>query len=396
MLTKKWQIGLGAAVVLVVIIVALAGSLKGVAVETAPVTAGELAVTVRGTGEVKAQDPLSIAAEVGGRVTEVAVEEGDRVTAGDLLVAFDTGALEDGLARSTAERRALQAQLAEAREQNRVALELTALALEQAATELERMEILHAQDAVSDRELEAARLAYETAAGEAEQAEAGRLTVDTLEAQVQAADALVRQAERELTRARVTAARDGVVLTREVDPGAVVSPGTPLISIGDPEAMTVDARIEPRDAALVKAGQTVRITHLTGGAPVAGGEVAKVAPTGVTTVSALGVKEAKAAVEIRITEGIEQLKPGYEVNIEVVVEQADAEAVVPESAVFRRDGRSMVFIVRDGRAQLVEVAPGRKAGGLIEVTGAVRTGDRVIIDPPPEVQDGVRVRQEKQ
>lgn len=393
MKSRKLKIGLGVAVVILLVVGAtVASSLRGVAVETAPVTAGELTVTVRGTGEVKAQDPLSIAAEVGGRVAAVAVEEGDRVAAGDLLVAFDTAPLEDGLARATAERRALEAQLAEAREQNRVAVELAELALKQAETELERIEYLHAHEAVSDRELEAAQLAYEKAAGEAEQARAGELTVDTLEAQVQAADAMVRQAERELARARITAARNGVVLTRAVDPGAVVSPGTPLISLGDPEALTIDARIEPRDAALVKTGQTVRITHLTGGAAVAEGEVTKVAPTGVTTVSALGVKEAKAAVEIRITEGIEHLKPGYEVNIEVVVDQAAADTIIPESAVFRKAGQSMVFVVRDGRAQSVEVVPGRATGGLVEVTGEIRTGDMVIVDPPPEVQDGVRVK----
>ncbi len=392
MKSRKLKIGLGVAVVILLVAAGtVASSLRGVAVETAEVTAGELAVTVRGTGEVKAQDPLSIAAEVGGRVAVVNVEEGDRVAAGDLLVAFDTAPLEDGLARAIAERRALEAQVAEAREQNRVAVELAELALKQAETELKRIEYLHAHEAVSDSELEAAQLAYEKAAGEAEQARAGKLTVDTLEAQVQAADAMVRQAERELARARITATRDGVVLTRAVDPGAVVTPGTPLISIGDPEALTIDARIEPRDAALVKTGQTVRITHLTGGVAVAGGEVTKVAPTGVTTVSALGVKEAKAAVEIRITEGVEHLKSGYEVSIEIVVDQTAADAIVPESAVFRKAGQSLVFVVRDGRAHAVEVALGRATGGLVEVTGEIRTGDLVIIDPPPEVGDGTRV-----
>ncbi|RJX19275.1 MAG: HlyD family efflux transporter periplasmic adaptor subunit [Desulforudis sp.] len=392
MLRRKWKIGLGLAVVILTVAgVSLAGSLKGVVVETAQVTEGDLAVTVRGTGEVKVQDLVHVFAEVGGRVTSVPGKEGDRVAAGDLLVTLDTAALEDRLVQLTAEHQALETQLAEARKQNRLALELAALALEQAETDLARVAFLHEQAAVSDSELEAARLARDVAAYKVEQAEAGQLGVDTLVARVQAAAALVRQSERELALARVTAGVDGVVLTRTVEPGAVIVPGTPLVTLGDPGALNIEARIEPRDATLVEAGQAVRITHLAGGTPVATGEVATVATTGLTIVSPLGVKEAKAGVEIRVTDGTERLKPGYEVNIEIVVDQGAAATVVPESTVFRRAGQTMLFAVRDGRAQLVKVVPGRRAGGLVEISGDIRAGETVIVNPPPEVKGGTRV-----
>ncbi|MDP3050226.1 MAG: hypothetical protein Q8N20_02585, partial [Eubacteriales bacterium] len=84
-------------------------------------------------------------------------------------------------------------------------------------------------------------------------------------------------------------------------------------------------------------------------------------------------------------------KAGYGVNIEILVDQTAAAAVVPESAVFRQAGRTVLFVVRQGQAQLVEVVPGRRAGGLIEVSGEIKTGETVIVNPPPEVKDGTRV-----
>ncbi|MBU4555091.1 MAG: efflux RND transporter periplasmic adaptor subunit [Eubacteriales bacterium] len=392
MLTRKWKIGLGVALVSAVIAgVSLAGSLKGVPVETARISEGDLAVTVRGTGEVKLRDPVYVVSEVGGRVATVPVKEGDRVAAGDLIIALDTAFLEGRLTQLTAERRALEAQLAEAREQTGIALELATFALKQAETDLERAVFLHEQAAISNRELEAAQLARNVAERTAKQSEVGQLGVATLAAQVQAATALVRQAERELALARVSAGIDGVILARNVDPGVVIAPGTALFTLGDPEALTIEARIEPRDATAVKNGQTVRVTHLAGGASVATGVVNRVATTGITTVSPLGVKEAKAKIEIDVTDGIEHLKAGYGVNIEILVDQTAAAAVVPESAVFRQAGRTVLFVVRQGQAQLVEVVPGRRAGGLIEVSGEIKTGETVIVNPPPEVKDGTRV-----
>jgi HlyD family secretion protein len=370
----------------------LASALQPAAVQTAAVVAADLTVTVRGTGDVKAAAPEHVYAEAGGKVVSVAVSAGDRVAPGDLLAAFDTADLQDRLALAAAERRTLEAQQAELAEQNRVALELAALELERAEANLERAGFLHAHQALPDADLEDARRAREVGALNLARAEAGKLALDTVTARLEAARTLERQAERQLRQVRVTAPAAGVVLERMVEAGVTVVPGTPLFVLGDPEVLEVHAEIEPRDTALVAAGQTVSIRHLAGGATVAAGKVARVFPSGTVTVSALGVRESKARVEIEVVEGARELKPGFQVNVEVVIEEAPGETVVPETALFRQDGRTFLFVVRDGRALKVEVVPGRKAAGLAEVTGGLKTGEEVIVHPGSAVQDGARVQ----
>ncbi|ACA59658.1 efflux RND transporter periplasmic adaptor subunit [Candidatus Desulforudis audaxviator] len=393
MLSRKIKVGLG-----IVIVGLLAGggylvsALQPVAVRTAAAVATDLTVTVRGTGDVEAAAPDRVYAEAGGKLVAVPVAAGDRVAPGDLLAVFDTAALQDRLALAAAERRTLEAQQAELAEQNRVALELAALELEQAGTNLERAEFLHAQQVIPDAELEAARRAREAAALNLARAEAGKLALDTVAARLDAARTAERQAERQLRQARVTAASAGVILERMVEPGAVVAPGAPLFVVGDPEILRVVAEIEPRDAGLVAAGQTVRIRHLAGGAPVASGRVTRVVPSGTVTVSALGVKESKARVEIEVVEGARELKPGFQVNVEIIVDEAPGETVVPETALFRQDGATFLFVVRDGRAVKTAVTPGRRAAELTEVTGDLKTGESVIVHPGAEVKDGVRVQ----
>ncbi|MEW6541775.1 MAG: efflux RND transporter periplasmic adaptor subunit [Bacillota bacterium] len=394
MLSRRMKVGLG--IVIAGLLAGgayLASALQPAAVQTAAVVAADLTVTVRGTGDVKAAAPEHVYAEAGGKVVSVAVSAGDRVAPGDLLATFDTAVLQDRLALAAAERRTLEAQQAELAEQNRVALELAALELERAEANLERAGFLHAHQAIPDADLEDARRAREVGALNLARAEAGKLALDTVTARLDAARTLERQAGRQLRQARVTAPAAGVVLERMVEAGVTVVPGTPLFVLGDPEVLEVHAEIEPRDAALVAAGQTVRIRHLAGGPTVAAGKVARVFPSGTVTVSALGVRESKARVEIEVAaEVARELKPGFQVNVEVVIEEAPGETVVPETAFFRQDGRTFLFVVRDGRALKVEVVPGRKAAGLAEVTGGLKTGEEVIVHPGSEVQDGARVQ----
>ncbi len=393
MLSRRMKVGLGIVIAgLLAGASLLASALQPVAVRTAAVVAADLAVTVRGTGDVKAANPGHVHAEAGGKIVSVAVSAGDRVAPGDMLAAFDAADLQDRLALAAAERRTLEAQQAELAEQNRLALELAALELERAEANLERAGFLHAHQAIPDADLEDARRAREAAALNLARAEAGELALDTVTTRLEAARTLERQAERQLRQARVTAPVAGLVLERMAEAGAMVVPGTPLFVLGDPEALEIAAEIEPRDAALVAAGQTVSIRHLAGGPTVAAGQVSRVIPSGTVSVSALGVKESKARVEIEVVDGARELKPGFQVNVEISIEEVPGETVVPETALFRQDGRTFLFVVRDGRAAKVEVVPGRKAAGLAEVAGDLKAGEAVIVHPGPEVQDGARVQ----
>jgi hypothetical protein len=69
-----------------------------------------------------------------------------------------------------------------------------------------------------------------------------------------------------------------------------------------------------------------------------------------------------------------------------------ARIAVPQAAVMQRDGRAIVFVVNEERLREVPVQTGAKIGELVEVSGAVQTGDKVVIRPAAELRDGQTVR----
>lgn len=390
----KRALKIGLAVTVIGLVVAggyLAAVMRALPVDTVTAGPADLSVKVSGTGDVVAADPATVYAEAPGKLLSVPVKAGQQVAAGDLLALYDTAELEDARAMALAEKAALEAQQAEVAAQTHLARAIANRELEEARRNLERVEFLFEQDALPQAELDAARRAYDLAALAVEQAEAGELTLAAVGARLGIVAVSLEQAERQLARARVTAPSAGTVLERLVKPGAVVAPGTPLFVIADPGKLEVEAEIEPRDAAQVKAGATARILHLAGGAPVASGEVVRTAAAGVTAVSPLGVREAKARLDIAVVEDADALKPGYQVRLEILVEDIPVEMSVPETALFERAGQTKVFVIRDGRAQETAVETGRRTTRLVEITGEIEPGAKVIVNPPAQVRDGARV-----
>ena len=206
--------------------------------------------TSRGTEKtddafVEAAD-VTIAAQVPGRVEEVAVDEHAHVEAGDLLVRLDASEYELAVAAArarleTARNRIEQAKAASAStdaEQRAAVVEVW-----RTERELERVKQLHQRRAISQRDLDAARAEHDAAQARvralALRAEAERAMLGN-EAPVLEAQAALRRAELDLARTRIRAPFAGVVGRKNVEPGAVVGPRQPLmllISDRDPWVM---------------------------------------------------------------------------------------------------------------------------------------------------------------
>ena len=77
---------------------------------------------------------------------------------------------------------------------------------------------------------------------------------------------------------------------------------------------------------------------------------------------------------------------------EVTPEQQKPLLAVNPDALTQRDGRSVLFVVRDGHAVMVPVTPGAKIGDTTAITGDVKSGDRVVSRPAPSLQNGAPVQ----
>ena len=172
----------------------------------------------------------------------------------------------------------------------------------------------------------------------------------------------------------------------------VVQAGTPLIELGDPQALEIVVDVLTSDAVDVRTGAEVEVVEW-GGAPLAA-RVRSVEPSAFTRLSALGVEEQRVNVVIDLVaprETWSALGDGYRVKAQIVTHRTTASLQVPSSAVFRHDSGWAVFRVTGGRARLTPVELGLRTPLRVEIVQGVNDGERVVLHPSDRVRDGVEV-----
>jgi len=300
------------------------------------------------SGFVEATD-VRIAAEVGGRVREVRVAEGARVTAGETVVVLSTTEIDLALQRVRAERdqavaqwqlleagarpeeiRQAEAQVATARaERQAAASELAA-----AETEVRRYEQLvrtragaekQRDDAVARRDLAAARV--QAAADRVAAAEAALATIRAgarpqevagARARVAAIDAQIAALEQDRSDATVIAPSDGIVTSRLVEPGELVGPGTPLLIVVDLDAAWANVYVEEPLVPRLRIDQAA--TVITDAGDRLEGRISFISPRAEFTPRNVQTADERARLVYRVKVAVDNragiLKPGMPVVAE--------------------------------------------------------------------------------
>ncbi|MBO1075923.1 efflux RND transporter periplasmic adaptor subunit [Roseomonas marmotae] len=315
-------------------------------VAVVPVTSRSLARAVSGDGSVVAWQELLLGAEVGGlRVAEVAVEEGDHVTAGQVLVRLEDAVPAAQLAQA-------EAGLAEAE----AALTIARADLNR-AVELSRTQNTPRQ--VLEQRQSATRQA---------------------EARIASARAARDEAQARLGQAQLRAPFDGIVLKRGVLPGAVTAVGQEMVRLLRDGRLELDARVPELDLATIAPGQAARVIH---GVREITGEVRAIAP-GVTPETRLGI------VHIALPPD-SGLRPGMFARAEIHAEASSA-IVIPQEAVVFRDGAAAAFVLEGEHVRLRRLTAGARQEGVVEVLDGLKEGERVVHRGAGFLADGDRVR----
>jgi HlyD family secretion protein len=324
--TKRWAAL--AAVVVALIALAVYGLRNG----------GEDPHWLSASGTVEATE-TQLGFQTPGRLSEVMVREGDRVAEGDELARLD---LEDLLARreqADAAHAAASALLAELERgsrpeelaQARSGLDAARQRLMDAERELDRAVRLREAGAISQQALDKARLSHEVTRSQYEQAleqlglvEAGPRAerIDAQRAQVRAAGAVVRAADVALANAVVRAPFPGLVTVRHREPGAVVPPGSPVLTVMDPDDRWVRIYVSGDRIGAVQVGLPVIITADTHPQREYRGEVIHIASDAEFTPKNVQTREERVklvyAVKVRITHDPSfDLKPGTPADVRI-------------------------------------------------------------------------------
>lgn len=185
------------------------------------------------------------------------------------------------------------------------------------------------------------------------------------------------------------------MLRRLVESEGVVGRGAALVEIGDPARIEVVADFLSREAAQVKPGDAVNITRW-GGETALPGRVRRVEPFGQLKISALGIEEQRMNIVIDFAPAaapqIARLGHGYQVDATVMLWQAPEVLRVPVGALFRGgDGAWQVFVEDDGRAHLRDIMVGHLNEDSAEVLEGLKPGQRVVLNPSGNIQDGTRI-----
>lgn len=327
-------------------------------------------------GTVQAEAASTVAAKLMGTITSVRVREGDRVRQGDVLATIDERQV-------GAQRRQAEAALAEARQAEQAAQaarEAAAAAAELAAATQRRYQTMLARESVSRQE-------FDEVDARRRQAQAALAQAEDLR---KAAGQRVRQAEASLAAAQVsagdamvTAAFDGVVTARMVDPGDLAAPGRPLLHMEKAGGHRVDIRVPEAYVRSVRPGQAVA-ARVEGPAPLSiEGAVDVVAP-------AADPSSRSFLVKVRLPSGAD-VRSGTFVRVALAVGE-DRLTAIPASALIQEGQLTGLYLVTaEGLARFRLVRTGRSLGDRVEVVSGLAEGSRYVVAPPPGLADGSRV-----
>ncbi len=352
---------------------------------------GHLAVSVTEEGRTRVRERYAITAPVAAWIPRLALEPGDAVRQGQVLVrlqpvpatALDPRAHAEAEARLERARAALQAEQAR--------LEAARAVAEHARADFERLEDLGSSQNVSQRELAQTRM--EARRREAE-LDAARFAVEIARHEVTVAETRLRYTGEHQPGAAIPVESpiDGRVLARENASAGVVSAGTPLLTLGNPQSLEAVIDVRSEDAVRIEAGMAVRF-HRWGGDHPLSGRVRRVEPSGFTEVSALGVEEQRVRViaDFDGADAARALGDRYRLDAEFILWQGEDVLQIPESALFETDTGHAVFVAADGIARRRAVSVGHLGGLAVEITEGLAPGDRVILQPGNAIEDGARI-----
>lgn len=307
--------------------------------------------TVRITGSLAPVRQLGIPAEVAGRIDSVEKREGQTAAAGEMLVQIDLETLRNQLEQSRDTANATRAQLNFAEEQ------------------LSRTQSLVNRGVSSSSTLDS-----------------NQANVEQLRANLAALEKQVSTAERSLEKATITAPFDGVVSERMVDPGAYVSPGTPLMTLVDISSLELEAAVPVVYATSIKTGQTVEIIVDGFGSQSFTGTIERVAPVAVS-----GTRMLPIFAEIVNPE--DQLRGGMFASGQLILKQVDDAIGVPRDAL-RKDDAGPYVLKRDGDRvvrQAITEGPSWDQGRVVQITDGLAAGDVIVSAPLPRLQPDTQI-----
>lgn len=384
MKVKRKMLGvLGVLIVLLLSVLLLKG--KGAEVETVLVTKGEITQRVKEIGYVQPADSCELYAEQNATVVDVLVEVGQAVKKGQAMMTLQN----PDLALQISGVRSQLSQVRAAVQANEVAIQRAELELKQAEEDRRRLAELFESGAATREEYDQAGLLAETYRRNLAELHANLQRTSAQEAGLEESLTQLTAREQALT---IKSPMDGIVLNLPVKAGQIVNPGSLLVYVAAPESLEVKAEILSDDVAEIRVGQEAVITAPVLGETSLSGKVKTIYPMAEERQSALGIAQRRVPVIIALEEA-GNLKPGYEVKVEILISKHRDVLIIPKEAVRTTiEGQKQVMAVVDGRVRYRTVRTGISDSEGVEIIHGLEAADQIIKDGSLVLQEGAKVK----
>jgi membrane fusion protein (multidrug efflux system) len=307
-----------------------------VPVEVQPLKRAPMLAVYSGTAPIEAHDEAEVVAKVGGEVREIYVEEGDTVSAGQVLARLDGDRLRLELAQTDANLRKLE------RDYNRQ-LELSQKGLVAKGT---------AENAKFD--LDALRASYDSA----------RL---------------------ELSYTQIRAPISGVVSARHIKVGNTIKPNDPTFRVTNLDPLIAYVHVPEKEFRKIAAKQPAEVVVDALGGERFAGVIARISPT-------VDPQTGTFRAEVEVPDSTRHLKPGMFARVNIVYERRENALQLPRNAILDADGEQSVFVVAGDKAEQRRIKTGLANNGWVEVTEGLKGDERVVVVGQAGLKTGTLVK----
>jgi len=430
---KKILIGVGVVVIVGAIVFA---NLKfkrqdGITVNVEAVQKRDLQAIVSASGKIQPQRLVNISADTMGRVTNLAIEEGQRVTKGQFLLQIDPRNLSSAVNQTQASLAAARSQM----EQLRVQADSNKASLKAAQDAYARQQQLWKGGLTTKEALENSenQLRIQQA-----QAAAADRQIETQRSRMEQEQASLENARYNLSKVRIESPINGIVTRRNIEEGETVvigtmnNAGTVLLTVADMSDIEAQVEVDETDIPNVTLGQKAKITIDAAPGKTFTGHVVEI---GNSPIQAAGSTSASQAtnflVKVKVDDQIPDVRPGFTCTAEITTATRQQVLGVPIQAttvremvvdasgsIVRDDPKAAkgrpgsvqaqelkpgqerkelegVFVVKDNKAVFTALKTGVPGEKYFEVLSGLNAGDQVIVGPfssVRELKDGAAVK----
>lgn len=414
----------------------------GVTVTVEAVQERDLEAIVSASGKIQPKRSVDISADTVGRVTELVVNEGDRVRTGQFLLQVDPRNLRSAVERNEASLGAAEASLRQARESVETARSNLALSQEN----VKRQRDLWAAQLTTRESLDRAETEVKVRQAEVREREA---QIATQEKRIDQERAVVNSSRYDLSKVRIESPIDGIITRRNIELGETVvvgtmnNAGTVLLTIADLSVIEAEIDVDETDIPAVQFGQTAKVTidampnkSFTGKVTEIGNSPVQQQASGQQNPAQTTGQATNFQVVVTLDSEIDGVRPGFTCTADITTATRTKVLSVPIQAMAVREvtydsagaivrlpppdqqRRSVepsasaaesklgetqkeeegVFVMRDGRAVFLPVSTGIAGEKYFEVLNGLKAGDQVITGPFNSVRDladGAQVKLEE-